>query len=450
MGTKMEKQKKTDDSSRTNWNIRPYLAVGLTVLVVIIVAVTYYFAVLRYHGLSNYWKKAGAILQPITFGIILVYLVSPIVRWEEKMLMRTVGSKQLTPKRKKTHRYLSIIGALLFILIILIVLLNLIIPQVYKSIQGLMENLPLQYRNTVYWFEHTVLMNNQWAKYTNQWFGQLSEYLQTWITKDLLPQTKDVLGSLTIGIMSVVRLILNILIGFIVAAYVLMEKEHFVGQAKKIIYAIAKPETGNNIIRRVRKSNEIFGGFVIGKLIDSMIIGLLTFAILTVVSMPYALLVSIIVGVTNVIPFFGPFIGAIPSFFLILLVDPVKALWFLLIIFIIQQLDGNIIGPKILGDSTGLSSFWVMFAILVAGGVFGFMGMLFGVPVFAIIYYLISEWIETRLAKKKLPITTDSYVKLEKIDPKDNGLISTQTNDKTNKSKKSKKNKKSNKDLKDK
>ena len=444
MGTKMEKQKKTEDCPNTNWNIRPYLAIGLTILVIIIFAVTYYFAVLRYHGLTDYWKKTVAILQPITFGIVLAYLVNPIVKWEEKMLMRTMGNKPLTLKRKKSHRYLSIVGALLFVVIILVILLNLIIPQVYYSIQGLMENLPQQYRNTVYWFEHTVLMNNQWSKYINQWFAQLSEYLQTWITKDLLPQTKDLLGSLTIGIVSIVRLILNIFIGFIVAAYVLTEKEHFVGQGKKIIYAIVKPETGNNIIRRARKSNEIFGGFVIGKMIDSLIIGLLTFAILSLTNMPYALLVSIIIGVTNVIPFFGPFIGAIPSFFLILLVDPIKALWFLLIILIIQQLDGNIIGPKILGDSTGLSSFWVMFAILIAGGIFGFVGMLFGVPVFAILYYLISEWIETKLARKKLPVETDIYIKLEKIDPEENCLISTKTKDKSSKKKKS------NKDIKEK
>lgn len=438
----MEKQKKTEDSPNTNWNIRPYLAIGLTVLVIIIFAVTYYFAVLRYHGLSEYWKKTGAILQPITFGIVLAYLVNPIVRWEEKMLAKSMGKTAITSKRKKMHRYLSIFGALLFVVIILTILLNLIIPQVYYSIQGLMENLPLQYRNTVYWFEHTVLMNNEWSKYINQWFVQLSDFLQDWINKDLLPQTKDLLGSVTIGIVSIVRLVLNIFIGFIVAAYVLAEKEHFVGQGKKIIYALTKPETGNNIIRRARKSNEIFGGFVIGKLIDSIIIGLLTFAVLSLTNMPYALLVSIIIGVTNVVPFFGPFIGAIPSFFLILLVDPIKALWFLLIIMIIQQVDGNIIGPKILGDSTGLSSFWVMFAILIAGGVFGFAGMLFGVPIFAILYYLISEWIETKLAKKKLPIETESYIKLDTIDPKENCIISTQTEDKSSKIKKSNKEKK--------
>lgn len=174
-------------------------------------------------------------------------------------------------------------------------------------------------------------------------------------------------------------------------------------------------KAGKSIIEKSRKCNEIFGGFVIGKIIDSLIIGVLTFILLSIFNMPYTMLVSIIVCVTNVIPFFGPFIGAIPSFFLILLIDPIKALWFLLIIFLIQQLDGNIIGPKILGNSTGLSAFWVMFAILIAGGLFGFAGMLFGVPVFAIIYYLLSEWIRGKLKKKNLPLETENYMDAEEL-----------------------------------
>ena len=231
----------------------------------------------------------------------------------------------------------------------------------------------------------------------------------------MLPQTKEILGSLTSGIFAVLRVTMNLVIGFIVAAYVLAEKEHFFGQGRKIVFALFSEKAGKSIIEKSRKCNEIFGGFVIGKIIDSLIIGVLTFILLSIFNMPYTMLVSIIVCVTNVIPFFGPFIGAIPSFFLILLIDPIKALWFLLIIFLIQQLDGNIIGPKILGNSTGLSAFWVMFAILIAGGLFGFAGMLFGVPVFAIIYYLLSEWIRGKLKKKNLPLETENYMDAEEL-----------------------------------
>ena len=265
------------------------------------------------------------------------------------------------------------------------------------------------------WFEKILPDNAPWSKVLNQGFEQVSDFTQDWLNNDLLPQTKEILGSLTSGIFAVLRVTMNIVIGFIVAAYVLAEKEHFMGQGRKIVFALFSEKTGSNIIEKSRKCNEIFGGFVIGKIIDSLIIGVLTFVLLSIFKMPYTMLVSIIVCVTNVIPFFGPFIGAIPSFFLILLIDPTKALWFLLMIFLIQQLDGNVIGPKILGNSTGLSAFWVLFAILVAGGLFGFAGMLFGVPVFAIIYYLLSEWIRGKLKKKNLPLETENYMNEEEL-----------------------------------
>lgn len=412
----MEKKDNEQKTPKGKWNIRPYLAVGLVVLVVLLCVVTYYFAVLRYHGLSDFGSKTMFILQPIIFGIIIAYLVNPIVKWEEKKLSRFLKKDTDHLKKKKMIRMISIFGALLFVIIIIGILLKLVIPELYLSIQGLIENLPSQYKSTVKWFEEILEKNTAWSKYLNQGFEQISDFTQKWLNNDLLPQTKEMLGSLTNGIFSVLRVVMNLFIGFIVAAYVLIEKEHFTGQAKKTVYALFPVKKGNDIIRKVRKSNEIFGGFVIGKIIDSLIIGILTFIVLSIFKMPYTMLVSIIVGVTNVIPFFGPFIGAIPSLFLILLIDPIKALWFLVIIFCIQQLDGNIIGPKILGDSTGLSAFWVMFSILIAGGLFGFVGMLFGVPVFAIIYYLISEGIKGKLKKKKLPTETEDYIKIERLD----------------------------------
>lgn len=411
----MEKNDNGEGEKQGKWNIKPYLAVGLVVLVVLICAVTYYFAVLRYHGLSDFGAKTMSILQPIIFGIIIAYLVNPIVKWEEKMLVRISKKNTIDLKTKRMFRTISIFGALLLVIFLVGILLRLIIPEVYSSIQGLIETLPTRYKHTVAWLEEIVAENTQWSKVINQGFDQVSEFTQGWLNNDFLPEAKNLLSSLTNGIFSVLRVTLNLVIGFIVAAYVLAEKEHFFGQGKKIVYAVFSEKKGNNIINKSRKCNEIFGGFVIGKIIDSLIIGVLTFIILSIFKMPYIMLVSIIVGITNVIPFFGPFIGAIPSFFLILLINPVKALWFLLIIFLIQQLDGNIIGPKILGNSTGLSAFWVMFSILIAGGLFGFAGMLFGVPVFAIIYYLLSEGIREKLKKKDLPLETGSYIDIREL-----------------------------------
>ena len=172
-------------------------------------------------------------------------------------------------------------------------------------------------------------------------------------------------------------------------------------------------------MKEARYIHKVFGGFIIGKIVDSIIIGILCFLGLSVMNMPYTLLVSVIVGVTNVIPFFGPFIGAIPSALLILLVSPIQCLYFLIFILVLQQFDGNILGPKILGDTTGISSFWVLFSILLFGGLLGFVGMIVGVPIFAVFYRLLGDFINGLLEKKDLPVQTSQYDNLETVEEKD-------------------------------
>ena len=208
----------------------------------------------------------------------------------------------------------------------------------------------------------------------------------------------------------------NFIIGIVISIYVLLGKETFIAQAKKLVYAVFPADRGNVIVATVRKANDIFGGFIIGKILDSVIIGILCFIGLSILQMPYTLLVSVIVGVTNVIPFFGPYIGAIPSAILIMLANPIQGLYFIIFILVLQQVDGNIIGPKILGDSTGLNSFWVVFAILVGGGLFGVAGMIFGVPLFATIYYITRKLTAWVLRKKGLPEETAAYTEVERID----------------------------------
>ena len=218
------------------------------------------------------------------------------------------------------------------------------------------------------------------------------------------------------GVVNIVNLVKNTLIGIIVMLYLLNIKDTLTAQSKKIIYSLFPLPAANEIIEKWRYIHKVFGGFIIGKLVDSLIIGILTFVWLSIIKMPYTVLISVIVGVTNIIPFFGPFIGAIPSALLVLLVSPKKCLWFLLSILVIQQLDGNIIGPKILGNSTGISSFWVLFSILFFGGVLGPVGMIIGVPTFAVIYRLTAEWVNKRLKKKELSTITDDYGVLDHID----------------------------------
>ncbi len=291
------------------------------------------------------------------------------------------------------------------------------IPELVSSIQNMMESLPEEIDAMTAWVEKIFNGDDQLAYTLNTIFAQLSKNVEHMV-QQLIPELNIYVTSITTGVVSFVKIIVNFLIGLVVAIYLLMSKETFIGQGKKVVYAVFPSKIGNYITRTLRVSNEIFGGFISGKILDSAIIGVLCYVGLLALKMPYSMLVAVIVGVTNVIPFFGPYIGAVPSFVLIALAEPVKGLYFLVFILVLQQLDGNFIGPKILGDSTGLSPFWVVFAILVGGGLFGFMGMLLGVPTFAVIYYLIRELVAYILRKRKLPEATVDYIEMNDVDLK--------------------------------
>ena len=286
----------------------------------------------------------------------------------------------------------------------------------------MVNSLPKQVDSFIDWFNGLTNSDNEIIQSLETNMMDMVTYLENWVKESFLPNIQTYITSITSGVINMVKVLMNAVIGLIVSVYVLMTKEKFIGQSKKIVYAIS-PVRGNVIIDTFRKSNEIFGGFISGKLLDSAIIGVLCYICLLIMKMPYTLLVSVFVGLTNIIPFFGPFIGAIPSVIIIALADPIKGIYFLIFIFILQQVDGNIIGPKILGDSTGLNSFWVVFAIMVGGGLFGIGGMILGVPTFAVIYYIIDKTVDYCLRKRKLPEDTDEYIRLEKVDEKTNEIV---------------------------
>lgn len=234
-----------------------------------------------------------------------------------------------------------------------------------------------------------------------------------------MPEMDTIFGGIFNGVIGTGVLIKNLFVGIVIAVYLLAGKEVFFAQTKKILFTLLPVKAGNRIIAVTRQSHKVFGGFIIGKLIDSFIIFLLCLLGMVFLKMPFALLISVIIGITNVVPFFGPIIGAIPCGLLVLMVDPLKCLYFVIFILALQQFDGNILGPIILGDSTGLSSFWVIFAILISGGVFGFAGMVIGVPAFAVIYTLISEYCNGKLKRHELPNNTEMYMNLKQIDEDD-------------------------------
>lgn len=391
---------------------------GVTAVLTFITCILIFFILYRFDTVKTFFKTLSGILTPITIGIVIAYLVAPIVNFFNRRFYKLLQEWHFSERAaKSTAKGISIFLALTFFVSIVFAVIYLIIPELAKNITGFINNLETYFTNLYNWFSGFIDDKPELLASVYQVMERATTALETWTTTTLPTQVKDLLSSVTIGIIGAVNLLLDIVIGLIVSIYVLVSKEHFVGQAKKIIYVLFRPQFANTIIKTARESNFIFSGFISGKLIDSLIIGILCFISLTLLKTPYALLVSVIVGVTNIVPFFGPFIGAIPSAVLILLVDPKQCLIFLIFILFLQQLDGNIIGPAILGDSTGLSAFWVVVSILVGGGLFGFIGMVMGVPTFAVFYNITKNLIEYFLDKKKLPTETSEYSELSFIDP---------------------------------
>lgn len=402
-----------------------YLAkIGFMIFITFACCILFFFMLLRYQGFADGWHKIVGAAQSIIIGLVLAYLLNPIMEFlERKLYKRLKGKMKTDQKAKKLSRGLGIAGAILFLLIIIILLIAAIVPSVISCIVGVIDTLPGNVQNFIKVVQSGKLGEYEVTGTISDMLTKLVDYVENWATKTLLPEAKTYLLQITSGMINMVKAVINFLVGIIVAAYVLMIKESLIGQSKKAIYAIFKPRQGNIIIETMHKADEIFGGFIIGKIIDSAIIGVICYVGCSILHIPDAMLVAVIVGVTNIIPVFGPFIGAVPSLLLVVVQSPWHALYLLIFIIILQQVDGNIIGPKILGSSTGLSSFWVMFAILIGGGLFGFLGMLLGVPVFAMIYYIVQRLVNHSIGNRQLPIATDAYVDVKSVDLANGTLV---------------------------
>ena len=409
-GTEKQTEKK-----KVNLDIRPYLAIGLTAVLVVMICIAIFFVVFRFDGLFAGFRTIIQSLQAIVIGGIVAYLLNPIMKWCEQFLLKRKKSKELTKKQQQKIRAISVAFAMAVFLAIIAVLIRLLIPQLIISIEDLITSMGDKVQSLMDWINRFLKQDSPAAGYMDTLINDASKYLEKWLRKNVMEQS-DFIANITTGVYNVVKAVFNAIIGLIISVYVLMTKEKFIGQAKKIIYAIFRPRYGNVVMEVFRKADDVFGGFFIGKIIDSLIIGCICFVGLAILRMPYVALISVIVGVTNIIPFFGPYIGAIPSFILIFLVDPMKGIYFIIFIIILQQVDGNVIGPKILGNTTGLSPFWVIFAILLFGGSFGVIGMLFGVPIFAMIYYIVKRIVEHILKKRRLPEETEQYIELDTVD----------------------------------
>ena len=396
---------------------RKYLYWGITAFCVIAASILFYMALRFLPDLRRFFTSVGKVLSPFIWGFVITYLIAPLMKALERNVFGPLG-RRIFPKKggQKLARALSVALAELILVAILAGLVYLILPQLVESIKMIYDNRNAYYDTITRYLGDFQVRHPEIYKYVGDSLNTVTGDLNSWVER-LLPTVTNYLTGFLESAYVVVRGIYNLIIGIIVSIYVLSDLEHFTAAVRRWTYSVFTVEYAEKLREAVSFTDRTFMGFITGKLLDSAIIGMICYIVCAILKMPYALLVSAIVGVTNIIPFFGPFIGAVPCAFIILMVDPVKCLIFIIFIIILQQVDGNLIGPKILGSSVGITGFWVLFSIVVGAGLFGFPGMLLGVPVFVVIYTFLSNRVENRLKRNDLPWETASYENLDHIDP---------------------------------
>lgn len=395
-----------------NW--KDYYHKGLAAFITIAMCILFFFLLFRFDRIQAYARMIMKILRPFAFGAVIAYLLSPVCNWFERRMAEFFDlekrPEETARKLKKLFSGISIFLSLFLFCFVIYVLVAMVVSQVFSSIQMLVNSMPGYIVTMTSWLENLVREDAFLINYVEQYSEQILNGVQDFARTQLLPNINNIISGGSISVLTLLVTVKDLVIGLIVAVYFMNSRRLFAHQAKLVVRAVFSPkedlkedrmQAADWILKEADIINDYLGGFIKGKLLDSLIIGLICMIFTSIVDMPYAVLVSVVIGVTNIIPFFGPFIGAIPTAILILVVDPVKCVYFIIFILVLQQFDGNILGPKILGNTTHLSSFWVLFAILLFGGVFGIVGMVIGVPVFAFFYQLVREWVFDRLKKQK-------------------------------------------------
>ena len=395
-----------------------YFRWGLTAFLTAAAGILFYFVIFHMRVLKSGIDLVIAILMPVIYGLLISYVLWPLVRiFETKLFGKILKKMKVTPtaKGKKAIRLTCVLATLFLFLFAIYLLLALLIPQVANSIASIVENFPRYIDNIQEWISSTLKNNPDMENTVNNLISTYSEKAEEWLSQDLMPQMNSIIRELSSGLVGFITFIKNVILGIIVSIYMLYGKENLIANAKKGVYALFSTRRANQIIKDCQYIDATFGKYIIGMMLDSLNIAVWCYVGLLILQMPYAILISVVVGVTNFIPFFGPYLGAIPSAVLIFMVNPIQALYFIIFIFVLQQIDGNFIAPRILGDSTGMSSLMVLVAIMVGGGLFGIPGMLIGVPVCAVLCTAVRHFMERRLADKNLPTDQEFYNGLDQI-----------------------------------
>lgn len=383
-----------------------FLKYGVLYFVVGAGLILVYYCINHVSVLASGLAKINDILMPFYLGIIMAYLMCPLYNATVRWLYRAKKERSAAPLRElRLAKFLATIVAVLAILGIVVGFFALIGPDLWESVTGLVLGIPEATAKVQNWINAHIVENPALVDLLEDKLENISTMAIEWAQEKLLPGA----GAILSGVVGTLSMVADFFVALIICIYILNSKEAFSAQGKKLVLAVCKPQKAEKIFTFGKICNETFGGFINGKIIDSIIIGILCFIAMSALKLPMAILISVVVGVTNIIPFFGPFIGAIPSILILLIVEPIAALKFAIMVLVLQQLDGNVIGPKILGKTTKLASFWVMFAIIVGGGLFGLPGMILGVPVFAVIYAYTSGAINSKLREKEMPTDTLVY-----------------------------------------
>ena len=382
---------------------RNYLTIAIYALIVILIGVACVFFCIHYDNVAIFFSKIADICAPILYGALIAYILNPLMKiFEEKVLRRRNPAEGLS---RTARRIFAVIMTYLSFFIFIGLFVWMLLPQLTASIKDLGEKFP-SYIQAIEDLAHSIAENG----------GAMGTAIETLLTKvnDFIDNSYDLLRQylpmLTAILQSVAIGALDVVLGIVFSIYFLLSKEHILAQIKKILRATFKEKTYQNILRISSLSNNTFGKYFTGAILDSLLVGVICFILMTILRMPYAPLISVIIAVTNVIPFFGPFIGSIPSAIILFVANPIYAVYFVVMILVLQQIDGNIIAPRIHSSSTGLSPVWVIVSITLMSGLFGFIGMFIGVPLFSVLYTLVKEYVEERLEQKQVNKETEHYM----------------------------------------
>lgn len=379
--------------------MKRYLKIEITGAAILASGILCAFVLFKMPVIISVLKGITEILKPFLYGVVFAYLLAPLCNKIEEKLF------QIFPKAKTKARrficFIAIVISLCVAIAVIWLIIMMIIPQVWDSVMKIIQMVPQKLIVVNNWIEHMLENQPELQAYFEEFSSQAESNIDSLLNVDTIQKVQSIINSLSVQLFGVLGVVKNIFLGLLISAYLLGSRKLFGAQAGLILHGVFSDKWAKIIEEEIRYTDKMFNGFLVGKIIDSAIIGLLCFAGTSIMGFEAPAFISVIIGITNIIPFFGPFIGAIPCGLLLLLENPMHCLYFIIFIFVLQQLDGNVIGPKILGNTTGVSSFWVLFAILLFGGMWGVVGMVIGVPLFAVIYDIIRKLVYRGLRKHK-------------------------------------------------